>query len=333
MLVGVGDVVEQLERPGRGRPARRSVRPLSCADTSIADPRRWGPGGKEVHRYGRFQRMYFRCTVLITWETAFRRGRSATSVGTWDVKQHEVDWSARDAQLRRDLRRGPRQGGDLRLHRPLQRRQGFHLHPLGHREGVRGFSLVVSFDHWFYRPRTLENRKRTFRRLGVDVLTFTPNWQVVRRLMLEALSRKGDFCWHHAGVFAYPMQMAVKLRIPLLIWGEGEGNTRPIFRFADLEQTDEWKFNRRIVLGMRAEDMAGYLGIPGRDLAPYVYPTREEPPRRGGQESGKYRPWGRAAACGDHQEGVGLAGGRDRKRLPGAHLREDRSACSRGWTT
>ena len=32
--------------------------------------------------------------------------------------------------------------------------------------------------------------------------------------MLESLKRKGDFCWHcHCGVFAYPMSMAVKLKI------------------------------------------------------------------------------------------------------------------------
>ena len=121
--------------------------------------------------------------------------------------------------------------------------------------------LVVSFDHGFYRPRTLENRTRTFRRLGVDVITFTPNWQVVKKLMLEALIRKGDFCWHcHAGVFAYPMQIAVKFKIPLLIWGEGGGEYEAYFKFEDLEETDEWKFNRRTILGMRAEDLAGFSG-------------------------------------------------------------------------
>ena len=84
--------------------------------------------------------------------------------------------------------------------------------------------LVVSFDHWFYRPRTIDNRKRTFKRLGVDVITFTPNWQIVRKLMVESLIRKGDFCWHcHAGVYTYAMQIAVKFKISFLVWGEGGG--------------------------------------------------------------------------------------------------------------
>ena len=137
--------------------------------------------------------------------------------------------------------------------------------------------LVISFDHGFYRSRTLNNRIRTFRRLGVDVITFTPNWRIVKKLMLEALIRKGDFCWHcHAGIFAYPMQIAIKFNIPLLIWGEGGGEYEGYFKFADLEETDEWKFNRRIILGMRAEDMAGFIGEDLRDLSPYLYPPKEE---------------------------------------------------------
>src|SRR3989338_4295425 len=41
--------------------------------------------------------------------------------------------------------------------------------------------LVVSFDHGFYRPRTLENNERTQRRLGVDFLKFRSDWKVVRK--------------------------------------------------------------------------------------------------------------------------------------------------------
>ena len=45
--------------------------------------------------------------------------------------------------------------------------------------------LVVRFDHWFYRPLVEENNTKVFKQLGVDVLNFTPNWHVVRELMLE----------------------------------------------------------------------------------------------------------------------------------------------------
>lgn len=52
--------------------------------------------------------------------------------------------------------------------------------------------LVVRFNHWGYRPLVLENNTRTFKKLGVDVLEFTANWQVVKKLMLVALKETGD---------------------------------------------------------------------------------------------------------------------------------------------
>lgn len=74
--------------------------------------------------------------------------------------------------------------------------------------------LVVRFDHGFLRPNLEENTKRTIRNLGVDIMTFTPNWKVVQKLMLQAFLEKGDFCWHcHTGIFSYPMWVAIRLSL------------------------------------------------------------------------------------------------------------------------
>ena len=81
--------------------------------------------------------------------------------------------------------------------------------------------LVVQFNHGFMRQGLLKNNERTFRKLGVDFVSFTPNWHLVKRLMLEALRRKGDFCWHcHTGIDSYPMHVALQHKVPLLFWGE-----------------------------------------------------------------------------------------------------------------
>jgi len=39
-------------------------------------------------------------------------------------------------------------------------------------------------------------RERVLKILGVDFLIFRPNWHIVKKLMMESLTRKGDFCWH-----------------------------------------------------------------------------------------------------------------------------------------
>ncbi|MBI4347021.1 MAG: N-acetyl sugar amidotransferase, partial [Elusimicrobia bacterium] len=139
--------------------------------------------------------------------------------------------------------------------------------------------LVVSFDHTFFRPETLANNERTLKKLGVDFLKFRPSWKVVRALMLEALLRKGDFCWQcHTGCFAYPMHIAIKFKVPLLIWGEPSAEYTSYYSYEQQEEVDEKRFNRFVNLGITAEDMAGMLGgeFTLRDLKPFTYPPLKE---------------------------------------------------------
>jgi N-acetyl sugar amidotransferase len=140
--------------------------------------------------------------------------------------------------------------------------------------------LVVRFDHGFLRPTLNDNALKTFRTLGVDVHHFTPNWQVVRKLMLEALRRRGDFCWHcHTGIFSYPMWVALKEKVPLVIWGEPSAEYSSFYSYDEEEEVDERRFNAFVNLGINAEDMLGMLDnsvsdypVTARDLKPYSYP-------------------------------------------------------------
>ncbi|HDZ17502.1 hypothetical protein LCGC14_0823900 [marine sediment metagenome] len=222
------------------------------------------------------------CTLPITWETLYFDDEGICNIcRNWETKQKEINWEQREKDLIKILEEvKEKQKKENKPYDCLVPFSGgkdstFTLYMVVKKYGLR--PLVISFDHGFYRSKTMSNRIRTFRRLGVDVITFSPNWRIVKKLMIEALIRKGDFCWHcHAGIFAYPMQIAIKFNIPLLIWGEGGGEYEGYFKFADLEETDEWKFNRRIILGMRAEDMAGFIGEDLRDLSPYIYPPKKE---------------------------------------------------------
>ena len=145
--------------------------------------------------------------------------------------------------------------------------------------------LVVSWDHGFYREGHMRNVERTLKILGADYHVFRPNMKVVGKLMLESLKRKGDFCWHcHSGVFAYPMQIAVKFNIPLLIWGESTAEYTGYYDFDEdeWEEQDEEAFNRHVNLGINAEDMLEFLpGLTERDLRPYEYPKLRDLKRIG----------------------------------------------------
>lgn len=135
--------------------------------------------------------------------------------------------------------------------------------------------LVVRFDHGFLRPNLEENVKRTIRRLGVDIMTFTPNWKVVQKLMLQSFLEKGDFCWHcHTGIFSYPMWIALEKQVPLIFWGEPSAEYTAYFSYGQKEEVDEKRFNRYVNLGISASDMYVRMGgaVDERDLKPYSYP-------------------------------------------------------------
>lgn len=161
--------------------------------------------------------------------------------------------------------------------------------------------LVVRFDHSFLRRRVKENSERTFKKLGVDVHHFTPNWQVVRKLMFESLRRRGDFCWHcHTGIFSYPMWVSIWQQIPLLIWGEPTGEYASFYSYDEAEEVDEERFNRFVNLGINAEDMLGMLDnsisdypVEARDLLPYTYPPSDKLRALKGRSVllGSYIPW------------------------------------------
>lgn len=156
--------------------------------------------------------------------------------------------------------------------------------------------LVVRFDHWFYRPVLEENNMRTFKLLGVDVLNFTPNWHVVRELMLESLKRRGDFCWHcHTGIYAHTMQIALRYETPLVLWGESLAEYQSFYTYEEMEEVDEKRFNRAMNLGITADDMYEFLGgrVSRRDLYPFGFPGRRELGRLGVRSVclGNYIKW------------------------------------------
>lgn len=236
-----------------------------------------------------------KCTLPITWEALYFDEQGVCNMcHNWRQKLEVIDWEEREKQLIEIFEGVKKRRARYDCIVPFSggKDSTFTLWALVKRYNLK--PLVVTFDHCFFRPRTLENRTRTFRKLGVDVINFTPNWHVIKKVMLEALKRKGDFCWHcHAGVYAYPMQIAVRFEVPLVVWGEAGGEYAAYFKFEDIEETDEWKFNRRIVLGIRAEDMAGFIGVDLRDLEPFIYPSREELERVGVRSIplGQFIPW------------------------------------------
>ncbi|MGB7419210.1 MAG: N-acetyl sugar amidotransferase [Erythrobacter sp.] len=139
--------------------------------------------------------------------------------------------------------------------------------------------LVVRYNHWGYRPKVQENNTSVFKQLGCDVVEFTTSWHTVRETMLEALKRRGDFCWHcHTGIYAGVMHMAVKFETPLIFWGESTAEYHSWYTFEEMEEVDEKRFNRLMNQGITADDMYEFLKprVERRDLWMFDYPKRRD---------------------------------------------------------
>lgn len=224
-----------------------------------------------------------RCGLPETYETIeFDKFGVCNICRQHEFKKEKIDWDARKKMLD-DLISEHRGKYDYDCIVPFSggKDSTFTLYYLVREYGLK--PLVVQFNHGFMRPNLLANNTRTFKKLGVDVISFTPNWKVVKRLMLEALIRKGDFCWHcHTGIFSYPMHVAIKFKVPLILWGEPSSEYTAYYDYQedDLEQVDETRFNRFVNLGITAEDMKGMIekdfDLDPRDLIPYTYPSLRE---------------------------------------------------------
>jgi N-acetyl sugar amidotransferase len=237
-----------------------------------------------------------RCLLLETHDTIVFDHEGVCNVcRNIEHKQQRVDWDAREEEFRRILARYrgrylydcivPFSGGKDSTFTLWALVATYRLKP-----------LVVCFDHGFMRPTVLANTERTIRTLGVDFLKFRANWKVVKKLMRESLRRKGDFCWHcHTGIFSFPMQMAIRFGVPLVIWGQPSTEYNAFFRADEPEFVDEKRFNRYVNLGITAEDMVGMLDddVTLRDLEPFRYPSTEALRALGYRSIclGSYIPW------------------------------------------
>ena len=240
------------------------------------------------------------CLLPETYETIeFDSQQNCNICRGKQIRDEKIDWSARKEQLNA-LIEDHRGKYDYDMIVPFSggKDSTYTLWYLIENYGIK--PLVVRFNHGFMRDQLEDNNTRTFKKLGVDVINFTPNWKVVKRLMLEALRRKGDFCWHcHTGIFSYPMQLAVKFNVPLVMWGEPSSEYTQYYDYADdeIEQVDETRFNRFVNLGITAEDMFGMIKddfpLDPRDLMPYTYPAVRDLKRLRCQSVclGSYIPW------------------------------------------
>ncbi len=159
--------------------------------------------------------------------------------------------------------------------------------------GMNPLCITATTDHLTELGRkNIENIKR----LGCDYIEVSVNPVVRRKINKFALREVGDISWpEHVTIFTIPIRIAVKLKVPLIIWGENAQNEYggPAADAKNNTLTRRWLEEFGGLLGLRVSDLVGHEGIGKKDLIQYTYPTDEELKEVGvsGIFLGYYLPW------------------------------------------
>ena len=146
--------------------------------------------------------------------------------------------------------------------------------------------------------KNIENIKN----LGLDYIEYTPNQAVRKKINKIALKTVGDIIWtEHLSVVSSVTRLAVKMDIPLIVWGENPQNENggPSDHSDVDERIEPKKLNKAWhhefggTTGLRASDLIGVEGITEIDVMPYEFPSDEETDKAGtvGLFLGYYLPW------------------------------------------
>lgn len=218
-----------------------------------------------------------RCCVPQTQEGVnFDDVGVCTACRSSEEKMH-IDWAAREQQLRRILTEAQAKAGtgyDCVLPISGGKDSFFQAHVLTQVYGIK--PLAVTFSHNWFSETGFYNLQRCLEVFDLDHLQFTPARGLVNRLARKSLGAIGDSCWHcHSGVGAFPLQVATRFKIPLLVWGESiaENDGRASY------QCPVHKFDRdyftKVSARLTAEEMVGG-DLTAKDMHAFALPSYEE---------------------------------------------------------
>lgn len=136
--------------------------------------------------------------------------------------------------------------------------------------------LAVTFSHNWYSETGWYNLQNSLEKFNVDHIMFTPNRDLVNRLARSSLSAIGDSCWHcHAGVGAFPLQVAVRFNIPLLIWGESIAESSGRASYLNPVHKFDREYFTKVSAKLRPDQMINDT-LSAKDLYPFNIPSVED---------------------------------------------------------
>jgi N-acetyl sugar amidotransferase len=135
--------------------------------------------------------------------------------------------------------------------------------------------LLVMVDNFSWTETGKKNWSNLRTEFGVDAHVMSLNPRVCKNLFKKALEKLGSPTWYFdRAIYAYSLQIAVKLRIPLVIYGE---DTNYLYGGPNVEETPSAlkQLNNDVVKPVPWDEWFDN-DITMKNVNPAIFPTQEE---------------------------------------------------------
>ncbi|ACU06124.1 N-acetyl sugar amidotransferase [Pedobacter heparinus] len=196
-----------------------------------------------------------------------------------------LDWGSREEKLKKILtayKNKSENNYDCIIPVSGARDSYFIVHMVKNVYGMN--PLLVTYNKQYNTDvgvRNLANLRITF---NCDIMTLTVNPESVKKVTRASMRKMGSIYWHCiAGQTVYPVQVAVKFKIPLIIWGAHQGIDQ-VGMFSHLDEVEMTRKYRKEhdLMGYEASDLIDEFDeISSKDIVQYEYPDDKEIERVG----------------------------------------------------
>ena len=136
--------------------------------------------------------------------------------------------------------------------------------------------LLVTYNKYFNTPLGIRNLSNLRIKFNCDILIQNINPKSVKKITRETFRRFGNIYWPClAGQTVFPVQIAVKYKVPLIIWGAHQG----LEQVGMFSHTHEVEMTRRYrkdhdLMGYEADDLLSIDNtLREEDIWQYRYPS------------------------------------------------------------
>ncbi len=196
-----------------------------------------------------------------------------------------LDWNERGAKLQAILDQYKDRSGknhDCIIPVSGARDSYFIVHLIKRVYGMN--PLLVTFNKEYNTSLGIRNLAYLRTIFNCDHMNLSLDPGLLKRLVRKSLQMCGSLYWHClAGTTTFPVQVAVKFQIPLVIWGVHQGMDQ-VGMFSHLDEVEMTEKYRREhdLMGIDAQDMVDESqGITEKDMEPFRYPSDREIKDRG----------------------------------------------------